>query len=61
MCKTVENSVDCAENLHIPAKIRLFFVHLCIKCCGKLVREVLVLLLCFLLSFYNFYKTIDFL
>ena len=24
MCKTVENSVDCAENLHIPAKIRHF-------------------------------------
>jgi hypothetical protein len=24
LCKTVEKSVDCAENLHIPAKIRLF-------------------------------------
>ena len=24
MCKTVEKSVDCAENLHIPAKIRHF-------------------------------------
>ena len=59
MCKTVENPVDCAENLHIPAKIRLFS-RIYAKNLWKTFVGVTFFVMFFVHSFYNFYKTIDF-
>ena len=53
MCKTVENPVDCAENLHILAKIRHFSCFY-----AKKLWKTFGLRFSFIIIFY---KTIDFL
>ena len=53
MCKTVENPVDCEENLHIPAKMRHFSCFY-----AKKLWKTFALGFSFIIIFY---KTIDFL
>ncbi len=60
MCKTVEKSVDYAENLYFGAVFRRFSTIYA----KKLWKTFAVFPPCFRslsVSFYNFYKTIDFL
>ena len=53
LCKTVEKSVECAENLHIPAKIRLFSRFYAKKLWKTFVEKSSFMII--------FYKSIDFL
>ena len=60
MCKTVENSVDYAENLYFRSIFRLFSPFYA-RNLWKTFFAPRTLFILFFVSFYNFYKTIDFL